>query len=57
MDAYCTQNTLQTVINSIRDSNINIHKEVPLDTGVLYVLSDRCVHSDAGSCTYDPNTN
>ena len=57
MDAYCTQNTLQTVINSIRDSNINIHNEVPLDTGVFYVLSDRCVHSDAGSCTYDPNTN
>jgi len=42
MDAYYTQNTIQTVNNSIRDSNINIHNEVPLDTGVLYVLSDQC---------------
>lgn len=34
MDAYYTQNTLQTVNNSIRDSNINIHNQVPLETGV-----------------------
>lgn len=27
MDAYYTQTTLQTVNNSIRDSNINIHNE------------------------------
>jgi ABC-type lipopolysaccharide export system ATPase subunit len=33
MDAYYTQTTLQTVNNSIRDSNINIHNETPLDTG------------------------
>ena len=42
MDAYYTQNTLQTVNNSIRDSNINIHNDVPLDTGVLYIPSGQC---------------
>jgi len=57
MDAYYTQNTLQTVNNSIRDSNINIHNEVPLDTGVLYVLSDRCVNYDASLCTCYTHTN
>jgi len=52
MDAYYTQNTLQKVNNSIRDSNINIHNDIPLDTGVFV-----CFLIGAHSYTCYKNTN